>query len=210
MGDAMSKTETTDSLTINYMHKLRAWRMAFFGVVILLAGIVIGGASMMILAPDKLMKPPRGREFGHMWMLRRDLGLSPEQSEKIKPILDSHMEALHEIRTDALSEIDKALVQMNEDISDILTEQQKRIWQRSLDRLERELYPGGPRRGEGPRGPGFRGGPQERFGRGRQERSRGGPGPFGPPRPPAGPNFPRGGMHRDTRDANDKPPNEDL
>jgi hypothetical protein len=146
-----------------------------------------------------------------MPLLRRDLGLSPEQSEKIQPILDNHMEKLHEIRMDARSEIDKALAQMNEDISDILTEQQKRIWQRSLDRLERELHPGGPRRGEGPRGgPGFRGGQQEPFRRGRQERGRWGPGSFGPPQPPAGPNFRRDGRNHRTRDANDKPPNEDL
>lgn len=212
----MSQKETTDNLTVKYMHKLHGWRMAFFGMVILLAGLVIGGASMMILAPHRLMRPPRGPEFSSsriMPLLRRDLGLSPEQSEKIQPIMDSHMEKLHEIRMDARSEIDKALAQMNEDISDILTEQQKRIWQRSLDRLQGELHPGGPRRGDGPRGPGFRGGQQDRFRRGQQDRFRRGPGGapgFGPPRPPMGPNFPRNGMHRDTRDANDKPPNEDL
>ena len=205
MGGAMSNKETIDNPPVNCIDKLHCCRMAFFGVVILVAGVVIGGASMMILAPDKLMKPPRGPEFGSQRMippLRRELGLSPEQEEKIKPILDSHMEKLDEIRMEARSEIEEALTQMNKGISDILTEDQRQIWQRSLDRLDREFHRGGPRRGGGPRGPGFRGGRQEGFRGGQSDRFRQGPGPgpFGPHRPPRGPNSPRDGMGRDTTD----------
>ena len=205
MGDTMSKIERPDNLTISYIHKLHRWRMAFFGMVILLAGIVIGGASMLILVPHKLMRPPRGPEFESLRMipsLRRDLGLSLEQSEKIKPIMNKHMEKLQKIRMDARSEIDKALVQMNEDISAILTEKQQQIWQRRLDRLQQDLRPRGPRRGNGAGG--------FRLRRGRQEQFRRGPGPFGPPRPPAGPNFPRNGVNHDTTGANEKPANKDL
>jgi len=200
----MSDKETIHNPAINYMDRLHRWRMAFFGMVVLVAGVVIGGALMMILAPDKLMKPPRGPEFGSQRMiphLRRDLRLSPEQEEKIKPILDSHMEKLHNIRIVARADIEEALAEMNKGISNILTDEQMRIWQRSLDRLERELHPGGPRRGGGPRGRGgFRGGQQERFRGGQPEHLRGGPGPFGPNRPPMGPNSPEGGTRRGPTD----------
>ncbi|MGD8500312.1 MAG: hypothetical protein PVJ86_06675 [Phycisphaerales bacterium] len=209
----MSKTETTDNLTIGDAHKLHHWRMAFFGMVILLAGIVIGGASMLILAPEKLTKPPPGPEWASGRMvgqLQRELRLSPEQAEKIRPILKAHMEALNRVREDARQEIGEALEQMHEQISDILTDGQKRMWERRLHRLQGPLRGGGPRWGNGAGGPRHRGGEQEQFRRGPQEHFRRGPGPFGPPKPPAGPNFPRDGMHRDTRDANDKPPNEDL
>ena len=208
MGGTMNKTETTDNLTVSYMHKLHRWRMAFFGVVILLAGIVIGGASMLILMPHKLMKPPRGPESESMRIisqLQRDLDLSHAQSEKMKPIMSRHMEKLHKIRTDARFEIDQALVQMNEDISAILTEKQKQNWQRRLDRLQRDLRPGGPRRGNGfgePR----RGQQQERFRRGQQEHMRRGPGPFGPQRP-AGPNSPRRSMEPAPRRPDERPRN---
>jgi hypothetical protein len=203
MGDAMSNKETIDNPAISYIDKLHRWRMAFFGMVILVAGVVIGGASMMILAPDRLMKPPRGPEFGSQRMippLRRELGLSPEQQEKIKPILDTHMEKLDEIRVEARSEIEEALTLMNESISDILTEEQRQIWQRSLDRLDREFHRGGQYRGGGPRGPGFRGSRQEGFRGGQPEHFPQGPGSFGPHRPPRGPNSPRDGMWRDTTD----------
>ena len=139
MGDAMSKTEGTDNLTVSCMHRLQRWRMAFFGVVILLAGLVIGGASMLIFMPHRLMRPPRGPEFETMRMigpLRRDLGLSGEQTERIKPILDKHMGKLSDIREDARSEISKTLEKMNQEISAILTEGQRQIWQGQLVRLQ--------------------------------------------------------------------------
>ena len=194
----MSNKETIDNPAISHIDKLHRWRMAIFGMIILVAGVAIGGASMMILAPDKLMKPPRGPEFGSQRMippLRRELGLSPEQEEKIIPILDSHMEKLDEIRVEARSEIEEALTLMNESISDILTEEQRQIWQRSLDRLEREFHRGAPHRG-GPRGPGFRRGRQAGFRGGQPEHFRQGPGrgSFGPQRPPRGPNSPRDGL----------------
>jgi len=61
--------------------------MAFFGLIILIAGVIIGGSSMLIFAPNKLIQPPPGPEFNSMRIippLRRNLGLAPEQAEKIK------------------------------------------------------------------------------------------------------------------------------
>ena len=207
----MSNTEITDNLTINYMRKLHRWRMAFFGVVILLAGIVIGGALMMILMPHVLIKPPGGPEFGGLEILprlERDLGLSSEQSEKIKPILTESMEKLREIRMDARTEVGQILEKMQKEISAVLTERQRQLWQERLNRLQRELRPGG-RRGNGMAGP--RGGDMgegSRRGRGQQGRFRRGqgsfePGPFGPPPLPFPdePNAPRNDV--DSNSANE-------
>ena len=210
----MNDTGKRDNLAIDYVQKMHRWRMAFFGMVILLAGIVIGGASMMILVPQMLIKPPPGPEFalGRMMPpLQRDLGLTPEQADKIKPIMDKHMGKLNEIRTTARTEIGETLKQMNDEIAAILTDEQKQIWRRGLDRLEGELRPGDWRRGEGPGGgPGRRGEPGgDRPDLGPRDFRRG-PGfgrGFGPPGPPAGPNFPRDDVNRSRPDAN-KPPAE--
>lgn len=200
MGDAMNQMDKTDHLNVDSIRKLHRWRMAFFGAVILLAGIVIGGASIMILLPHKLMTPPPGPEFDSLRMLpslRRDLGLSTEQSVRISPILDKHMKKLGEIRTEARAEITQTLKQMNEDISEVLTDRQERIWTRSLERLERGLRPGGGpgRRGEGP------GGMRQR--RGQQQRR--GPGPYGPLGRSRGPNVPQDGTEPNSGEI-DKPP----
>jgi hypothetical protein len=194
MGDAMSQMDKNDHMNIDTIRKLHRWRMAFFGMVILLAGIVIGGASIMVLLPHKLQPP--GPEFDSLRMLpslRRDLGLSTEQSKRISPILEEHMNKLGEIRTEARDDIAETLKQMNEDMCEILTDRQERLWKRSLERLQRGLRPGpgGPgRRGEGP------GGMRQR--RGQQDRR--GPGPYGPWRRPSGPNVPQNGSESNTSD----------
>ncbi len=203
----MSQNQTTDNTIVSQINKAHMWRMAFFGLIILIAGIAIGGSSMLIFAPDKIMKPPRGPEFASGRMvgqLHRELRLSPEQAEKIEPILKEHMETLHNIRIDAQDEIGKALEKMNKQISSILTERQKRIWESSLHRVQSPLRDG-PRRGEGPGGGRFRRGEQDRPRRGPGSGGPG-PGPFGPRRRPAGPNTPQEGAIQPFED----PPQENF
>ncbi len=180
-----NNTEKNDNTNIEHIKKTYYWRNAFFGLVILIAGIVIGGASMSIFTTHRLTRPARGREFNSLQVLpplRRNLGLSKEQTEKIKPILDEHMTKLHELRENARFEIENTLKQMNEEISKILTERQRNIWQRELDRLQRDLRPGGPRRNG--TGTGARRGneaPGQRGGRRQRELLRRGPGPSAMP-----------------------------
>jgi hypothetical protein len=191
----MSQNEKINNPVVSQINKAHFWRMAFFGLVILVAGIVIGGSSMLIFAPKKLIQPPPGPEFSSLRMippLRRDLDLTPEQAEKIQPILDKYMQKLNTIRTEARTEIAGTLKQMNQDIAAILTDGQKQLWRREIERLQSELRPRGgpgPRRGEGRGGPRFGGGQQGRPGRGR------GPGPFGPRYQPASPNTPQEDMN---------------
>jgi len=160
---------------------------------------------MLIFAPKKLIQPPPGPEFNSMRVippLRRNLGLAPEQAEKIKPILDKHMQKLATIRIEARSEIAETLKQMNQEIAAILTDEQQQLWQREIDRLQRELRPrGGPRHGEGPGGPRFRGGQQERLRRG--------PGPFGPRYRPAGPNMPQESTNNNSAETSEAPSKEE-
>lgn len=155
MGGTMSKIDITDNPSAHYIHKMRRWRMAFFGVVILFAGIIIGGALVIILIPERIMMPPPGPEFEGLRvlpLLRRDLDLSVEQVKKIEPILNDNMEKLRVMRENARVEIAGVLEQMNKEISAVLTEDQKNKWQEGLNRLQREIRPG-RRRGEGMGGP---------------------------------------------------------
>lgn len=160
------------------MRKLHRWRMAFFGLAILLAGIVIGAASTLILVRPRPIGWPGGPEFvseGMLRSLQRYLHLSREQADKVESILQKHMRKLHEIRMNARPQIVEQLRLMNEEISAVLTEQQKQIWQDRLQQLQRQLQPRGRRWGGGAEGP-----PR---GRGR--------GKFGPPPTRNGPPGPR-------------------
>jgi Spy/CpxP family protein refolding chaperone len=159
MGGAMNRIETNDSTIMESMRKAHGWRMAFFGLVILLAGIAIGAASALILQRPRPIGPFTGPEFVSEAMirgLRRQLQLSPEQMEKVESILQKHMQKLHEIRMNARPQIAEQLRLMNEEISSVLTEQQRQIWQERLYRLQRQFRQRGPRRGDDLEEPPFR------------------------------------------------------
>jgi hypothetical protein len=184
MGDAMSQTETTETPNVDYMRKMHRWRMAFFGLVILLAGLVIGASSTLMLVRHGERGHPWGPEFVSKKMvddLQRDLGLSPEQAKKIEAIVKKRMQKLEVIRKEARPKVEEQLKLMNKEISAVLTEEQRRTWEENWKRrFHRFQRP--PRPGEGPR---RRGGPPDRMRRG-PERFGPPPDPNRPPIPPEG------------------------
>lgn len=174
MGIIMNTTEQNNNPNIEHIRKIYFWRTAFFGVVILIAGIVIGSASMSILTTRKLAAPPSPRqEYNNLVIrLRRNLELSQGQTDKIRPMIDKYMQKLQELRENARIDIINTLEQMDKQVSSVLTERQKRIWQRELLNLQQDLNPemprgggGGRRRGLEPAGP-RAGRGQRRFGQG--------------------------------------------
>ena len=187
MGALMDNTEKNYDINLEQIKQIRKtyfWRTAFFGLIILVAGIVIGGASMSILAEHNFTASPARRENSSLMpRLRQILGLTQQQATKIKPILDKHMQHLQEIRDDARVDIISTLTQMNQEISPILSAGQKVVWSNELLRIQRELNPeplpsggggAGWRRGAEQPGPGPGGG-RRNAGRGGQPR--GGMGP---------------------------------
>lgn len=210
MGNVTMNTEQDNNPNIDHIKKIYYWRTAFFGLVILIAGAVIGGATMSIMTTQRSRRPGRGPEFRSLQVLpplRQDLGLSQEQAEKIKPLLDSHMKKLDGIRENARTEIEDTLRQMNEEISAILTERQRQRWQREMNQLQRDLRPGGgPRRdgmGRGRRGIEAGG---RRGGRGQREFFRRGT----QPQPMAGPNSLRNDVNENQIQVEGFDPNRDY
>ena len=173
MGNIMNTIEQNNNPNIEHIRKIYFWRTAFFSVVILVAGIVIGSASMSILTTRKLTTPPSPRqEFNDLVIrLRRNLELTQGQTDKIRPMIDKHMQKLQELRENARIDIINTLEQMDKQVSSVLNERQKRIWRSELLNLQRDLNPemprggGGRRRGLEPGGP-RAGRGQRRFGQG--------------------------------------------
>jgi len=206
MGDAMNETEKTKT-SHDYLKQIHRWRMAFFGLVILLAGIVIGISSMFLFRHrPKPPLPPLDVAARRLLDEQRDrLDLSPEQMEKIGPIFQKYIGTLEEIRVAAFEQLQL----MNEEVGPILNEHQRRLWEGDIQGLHGRFRPRSPRDERGHRGPPIRQyGPERRFRRG--------PGPFGPWRdqgepniPPTGPNRPRKYMNRREMRENGNTPKED-
>jgi len=166
MGDPMSPIDhnTNPAVLLSRLHR---WRMAFFGLVILLAGFVIGAGAVLIWAshrgPGKArawpngpgpIQPPQGEVL--VQQLQPYLRLSDQQVQAIIPIVREHMSSLHYIRQEARPKVAEQLRLMDKQISDVLNKDQKRLWDRRFRLLQEQLqwqvppYRGRPQDPKGP------------------------------------------------------------
>jgi len=171
MGSEMNQHESPDSPMV-LLRRLHRWRMAFFGLIILLAGMLTG-ASATLLAIGR--SPWGGPPPVPVEEVVRDviagitprLHLSTEQIQQMEPILQQHMGRLHGIWADSRGQIVEELKAMNEEVLPVLDENQQQSWQRYMQGLPGPFRHGGgpPHIGVGPGpGPGRGPGPGGRFG----------------------------------------------
>lgn len=116
-----------------------ALKPILFSMLILISGIVIGaGLTLLITEIQNAQKKlPPGPEYMSNRMVQRlirELELSPEQQQQLKPIVSKHMRAIDEIRREARPRVSKEIKQMNDEILSLLNEPQKQLW---LDRMQR-------------------------------------------------------------------------
>ncbi len=137
MGGTMNQSELKPQQPVT----VPALRPILFSSLILISGIVIGAGLTLIITggPDTPKSLPPGPEYMSGRMVKRivrELHLSGQQQEQLKPIVQKHMKAMDDIRRKARPEISKELKQMNEEILDILDGPQKEIWQDRIQRMQ--------------------------------------------------------------------------
>ncbi|MBP7052634.1 MAG: hypothetical protein KBE65_16605 [Phycisphaerae bacterium] len=161
MGDSMSRLENPDNPMV-LLQRLHRWRMAFFGVTILIAGLTIGAAGALLMLRRTSAEPsmPVGGDLvaiedGIVPRLR----LSAGQAEQVRPVLRKYMQRLNEIREQGRVQISKELDAMDEEISTSLNPDQQQRWRDLLRGLPGPFHRGAGRFGSGRQGPfGPRGG----------------------------------------------------
>ncbi len=200
MGNVMNQPNPNENLTLA-LRRMHRWRMAFFGLVLMISGSILGAATtMLVLRPkDRRPGPPDPGQAAIMMTLRlkEELGLSAEQEGKIEKIFKTQLEKLEEIRETARPQIEAVMKITEDEIGKVLSEEQRKQLQGALEEMKRPFRRGmrsgrpgdfGDRHGpfqdrEDRRGPG---------GRGRDWQGPGGPrGPWRgldpngpPPQPP--------------------------
>jgi hypothetical protein len=159
MGDPVNQYENPDSPTV-LLRRLHRWRMAFFGLVILLAGMLSGAAATLLVVGHigRESRPPAADAVKELLLrVGPRLHLSEEQVKQVQPIVGKHMQRLDEIRQKGRTEIVEELRLMNEEMFTVLNENQARLWQQLLQGLPGEMrhvpdwYGPGAGRGPGPR-----------------------------------------------------------
>lgn len=158
----MNQPDSNDNLTLA-LRRMHRWRMAFFGLVLMISGSVLGVAvTTLVLRPkDRPRWPdPVNAALIMTTRLKEELGLSAEQEEKIKTILQTQMQTLDEMRKAAFTQIETVMQATEDEISKVLSQEQRKQLREVLERMKGE-FPRGMRRGPGggPGGFGDRRGP---------------------------------------------------
>jgi hypothetical protein len=67
--------------------------------------------------------------------VKRDLNLTPEQTAKVAPIISLHFEQIRKIIDEGQPRVQEQFDLLDQEISAVLTDEQKPVWHKQLERL---------------------------------------------------------------------------
>lgn len=115
----------------------KPWRVIIVLLGIFAAGGVTGGFVTLRVCKNKLLNRPVPEEWApkHLKRLADRLELTPDQQEKIRPIIRRNIEQLNRVRNRSLDETKTVVEGMQQEITDKLTPEQRV----KFDQMNQEL-----------------------------------------------------------------------
>ncbi len=103
------------------------WKLVLLLIGIFVAGAVSGGFVTLRVARHMMPKPHSPENWGpaRLKKLSERLSLTPEQEEKVKPIMKRDMDDLSHIRVNCMAEAKRIFARMEHDIAEVLTPEQR-------------------------------------------------------------------------------------
>lgn len=113
------------------------------GGVIFLCGCVCGASAMTLFAARRLESfRQHGLNTEHAFSrLRRALELDEAQSAKVREILKRGIADLREVRRRVGPEVQDTLSRIREEVSAVLDERQRNLWNTRFDTLRERWFP---------------------------------------------------------------------
>ncbi len=120
--------------------KKRRWKLALWGLVILLCGMVIGAGITFHLGGAMLFRlaGPDGKMAEHITKrIDRDLHLTAEQRSQVAKIVDHRVSAFKSILNEAYPRIKEQFELMHVEVTPLLTPEQKLKWEKRHKRVQK-------------------------------------------------------------------------
>lgn len=110
----------------------KPWKLVLLLTGIFLAGAVAGGFVSLEVAHNMLRKRLAPDNWGpaRLKLLAERLELTPDQVERLKPIVRRDVEDLNRLRQQSFAETRRILERMEKDIAAVLTAEQKEKFQK--------------------------------------------------------------------------------
>ena len=131
------------------------WKLVLLLIGIFAAGVVAGGFVAMRYMRHSMPRPPSPEQWGpaRLKKLSERLSLTPEQEEKIRPIMKRDMDDLGRVRTSSFAEGKRIFERMEHDIAEVLTPEQREKFEQMNREMREHVQkfmkerPFGPRKG---------------------------------------------------------------
>ena len=130
----------------------KPWKLVLLLVGIFLAGGVTGAFVMLKVGHEMITRRPGPDQWApnHVKRLVEKLGLNPEQTEQVRPIVRRNMDDLNRLRSTSMTETRAIFERMEREVSEKLTPEQREKYEQ-LNKEMRERFrknadrpPGGP------------------------------------------------------------------
>lgn len=118
----------------------KPWKLVALLLGIFAAGVVTGGFVTMRFGRPSFPPRPRMESWRDpaLKTLSERLNLTPDQLEKLKPLVKPYLDELARVRTDSLKETRAILDKLEHEVTTVLTpEQQKRFEDMTREQKER-------------------------------------------------------------------------
>ncbi len=152
----MSEGRETKEIRVNtppQAPKKRRWKLALWGLVILLCGMVIGAGITLHVGGFMIFRAmtPDGKTAEHITKrIDRDLDLTDQQKSQVSQIVAHRVSAFKSILIEDYPRIKEQFELMHTEVASLLTEEQKLKWekhykkvQKVLTRIHKRLQPDG-------------------------------------------------------------------
>ncbi|MBI4961670.1 MAG: hypothetical protein HY913_00180 [Desulfomonile tiedjei] len=145
-------SESSPSSELPPVRKPRQWKAVLLGVVILICGALIGSGITVIVVHKMVSHAISHPEEAPMRItnrIQRKLGLSEEQTAKVREIVTTRQKAITAIRKEVQPRVESELAGAKEDVAALLDPEKARRWREWFDYMRKTWIPGPPRESEG-------------------------------------------------------------
>ncbi|MBL7646236.1 MAG: hypothetical protein JNK74_08625 [Candidatus Hydrogenedentes bacterium] len=111
----------------------------------LLCGMIIGGGATVLLMDrsfQRMVSEPDRLQTNLLERMEARLSLSEAQREVAAAIVEKHFEALEGIRVEVQPEVKRTLDTLRDEVSAILNDSQRQIWERRFEEVRDKWQPG--------------------------------------------------------------------
>jgi hypothetical protein len=117
----------------------RSWLTFLLAFIIFVSGMIVGGGGLLIVLvrfAQRRDEPPAVVAA----RLKRQLGLSDEQTARVQEIVRTRQDAVHKIRDEVQPRFQEEIDLLEKQVADVLTDRQKRKWHAGVAALRRTWF----------------------------------------------------------------------